>query len=60
MTKLPTLGAYVLYFVVSSSLRHLILHSLEGVPENDGVGDLYIHVELCLKDSMPFSVLEVY
>ena len=60
MTKLPTLGACVLYLVVSNSLRHLSPHSLESVPENDGTGDSCVHVELHLKDSMPCSVLEVY
>lgn len=38
----------------------LSLSSLETVPENDGMGDTYIHGELCLKDSMPCSVLEVH
>lgn len=38
----------------------LSLHCLETVPENDGMGDSYPHGELCLKGSMPFSVLQVY
>lgn len=60
MTKLPALGADALYLMVSSSLRHLSPHSLERVSENDGMGDSYIHGGLCLKDSVPCSVLEVY
>ena len=39
MTQLPTLGAHVLYLMVSSSLRHLSLHSLESIPDNEGMGD---------------------
>lgn len=46
MTKLPVLGAHVLYLMISSSQALLSLHSLETVPENDGMGDLYVHGEL--------------
>lgn len=45
-------GACALYPMAPSSLRYLSLHFLGSIPENDGLGDFCVAVELCLKDSM--------